>query len=194
MKKHIFPAFMILVFSLSLKAQTPDLTSKKEISIAFTYQRDQAQGEREGNWFMSLPLRYTYFFTKNIGIGAEVILSDSKLQENVASILNGMVEADWPYPLEWQIIPFLNAGYGYSNGSFPFDRLAVKSFNSVNVWVVNIGGGVKVPVADNVLLRMEYRFQNFSGKGTDVSSFGIREAIDVDQNYSFFWAGFSLLY
>lgn len=60
-------------------------------------------------------------------------------------------------------VPFLLVGYGFSN-TFPIFNLPVTR-TDFTIGVANAGAGVKIFIADDVAVRLEYRFQYFSGEG-----------------------------
>ena len=138
------------------------LKGKTELSAAFSFQSVKQKDASEGSWILTLPLQTRYFLTQNIGIGAELIWTDGKGEQNIGYVLNGIVEAAFPTPDG--IIPFLNAGYGISNGSFPIDRLALKNYEDVTLGVLNLGAGIRIPFGEKVFGKTEVRYQKFIGE------------------------------
>ena len=59
-------------------------------------------------------------------------------------------------------VPFILVGYGVAN-SVPLFGLPVVT-PGFTVGVLNLGAGVKVYLLEDVALRIEYRYQNFSGE------------------------------
>jgi hypothetical protein len=168
-----------------LYAQEPvQLKNKVELSAAFTYQSSKDKDDSERDWFFTIPVGLRYFFSQNVGIVGEVLFSDWKGEENTGIIFNFGLEADFPTPNNG-VIPFVWAGYGISNGSFYIDRIAFKNYSDATLGVLNIGGGIKIPIAKIALGKIEVRYQKFSGK-TD-------SGFEISTNYINGFFGFSLL-
>jgi hypothetical protein len=198
------PAFQILGFCVagilliiflnnSVQAQPEKsirLKGKTELSAAFSFQSVKQKEASEGSWILTLPLQTRYFLTQNIGIGAELIFTDGKGEQNTGYILNGIVEAAFPTPDG--IIPFLNAGYGISNGSFPIDRLALKNYEDVTLGVLNLGAGIRIPFGEKVFGKTEVRYQRFTGEYKYDTFFGT-QTIDLGTTYINVLFGLSLL-
>ena len=87
-------------------------------------------------------------------------------------------------------VPFLLVGYGITNALSLFNLpLADYGFS---LGVLNLGGGVKAFVADNVAVWIEYRFQKFNGENSQTSgSFTSQQKVDVQMHT--IQAGFSVL-
>lgn len=193
--------FLILLLPLSLFSQVdyPDSTlggqdqtsfslkGKKEFSVAFSYQSMKEKGDQEASWFYTLPLSYIYYLSENIGLGAELILTDAKdfdpEDENFGIILSAILEANFPLAQK-SAIPFLLAGYGFSNGSMLFDRLAFHRYKDTTLGVLNIGAGIKFRFNESVFSRIEFRYLNFNG------DYNTRE---IDVSYTNILFGFSVL-
>lgn len=171
-------------------AKTLQLKGKTELSAAFSFQSIKEKDATESNWILTLPIQTRYFVTQNIGIGAEVIFTDGKGEQNTGYILNGIVEVAFPTPDG--IIPFLNAGYGISNGSYVIDRLALKAYDDVNLGVLNLGGGIRMPFGEKVFGKTEVRYQKFSGEYKYDTFFGT-QTIDIATTYVNVLFGLSLL-
>ena len=162
---YITCVLLIVGMNNLLQAQSEEsfqLKGKTEFSVAFSFQSVKQKEASEGSWILTLPLQTRYFVMQNIGIGAELIFTDGKGDQNTGYILNGIVEAAFPTP--GGIIPFLNAGYGISNGSFPIDRLAIKDYEDVTLGVLNLGAGIRIPCGEKVFGKTEVRYQKFTGE------------------------------
>jgi len=178
--------FILLSFlSHFLYAQgSVQLKNKVELSAAFTYHSVKEKDDSERSWFLNIPVGLGYFFSQNFGVRAELIYSENKGEENTGLILNFGLEAAYPTSNNG-VIPFVWAGYGISNGSIYIDRIALKSYSEVTLGVLNIGGGIKIPISQAALAKIEARYQKFSG--TTDSDF------KISTNYINGFFGFSLL-
>jgi len=169
---------------------TLQLKGKTELSAAFSFQSMKEKGFSESSWILTLPVQIRYFITQNIGLGAEMIFTDGKGEENSGLILNGIVEVAFPTPDG--VIPFLNAGYGISNGSYLIDRLAIKSYDDATLGVLNLGAGIRIPFGEKVFGKTEVRYQKFTGEYKYDSFFGT-QTIDIGTTYINVLFGLSLL-
>ncbi len=159
--------------------------------MAFSYQSMKEKDDKEAHWIMNLPLHINYFVSENIGVGTELNITDSKGNENTGLIVNLLVEANFPSN-QSKFIPFLLAGYGYSNGSFLFDRLAPKNYEDTGIGILNLGGGVKFLVTEKVFVRTEIRYQNFTGEYKYDSYYG-SSTRKIDITYLNVLLGFSII-
>jgi outer membrane protein W len=190
MKTLLIFAIPILIL-FPLNAQDLALKGKTEISAAFSYQSMKEKDATESNWIMNLPLHFNYFISENIGVGTEINITDGKGDENTGLILNFLIEANFPSN-QSKFIPFLLAGYGYSNGSFLFDRLALKNYKDTGIGILNLGGGSKFQVTEKVFVRTEVRYQTFSGEYKYNSYYGSGKE-DISVTYLNILVGFSIL-
>jgi hypothetical protein len=60
-------------------------------------------------------------------------------------------------------VPFLLLGYGIAN-TIPFFNVPFTKTN-FRIDVLNIGGGIKIFLQEDIAVRLEYRFQKFTGQG-----------------------------
>lgn len=119
-----------------------------------------------------------------------MIFTDGKGEQNTGYVLNGIVEAAFPTPDG--IIPFLDAGYGVSNGSLVLDRLAIKNYENVTLGVLNVGAGIRVPFGEKVFGKTEVRYQKFTGEYKYNTFFGSQTS-DIGTTYINVLFGLSLL-
>lgn len=171
--------------------KTLQLKGKTELSAAFSFQSVTEKGISEGSWILTLPVQMRYFITQNIGLGAEVIFTDGKGEQNSGLILNGIVEVAFPTPDG--VVPFLNAGYGISNGSYALDRLAIKTYDNVTLGVLNLGAGIRVPFGEKVFGKTEVRYQKFTGEYDYDSFLGNTHTEEIGTTYVNIIFGLSLL-
>jgi len=173
------------------QAQSYQLKGKTELAGSFSFQSIDNKTFSGPDWIFNLPVQMRYFITQNIGVGAEVIFTERKGEGNSALILNGMLEFAFPTPNG--IIPFLNAGYGISNGSVIYDRLATKYYDGATPGILNLGGGIRVPFGKKVFGKTEVRYQKFTGEWKYKNPFYGDQTVDIDITYVNFLIGLSLL-
>ncbi len=65
--------------------------------------------------------------------------------------------------------PFILVGYGLSN-TIPVFGLPTLNYG-FSAGVLNIGAGIKIYVTDDIAVRLEYRYQHFTGDG-DTNNYG----------------------
>lgn len=194
LRYYLSGILLIAAMNNSIQAQSEKpirLKGKTELAGAFSFQYMKQKDASEGSWILNLPVQTRYFVTQNIGIGAELIFTDGKGEGSSGLILNGILEVAFPTPNG--VIPFLNAGYGISNGSLIVDRLAIKNYDNVTFGVLNLGGGVRVPFGEKVYGKIELRYQRFTGEYKYDSFFGSSQTFDVSTNYLNALFGLSLL-
>ena len=189
--KYFYLIFIMFITSVS--AQNSYLKGKKEFSLSFSYQSMKAKDDRESSWTMSLPFHFNFFVADNIGVGAEVNFTDFKGTENTGIVLNFLVEANFPLE-QGKSTPFVLAGYGYSNGSFLFDRMAIKNYKDTGIGVLNLGIGLKLHITEEVCARVEGRYQNFTGE-TEYGYIpvGSSNKYEIDVTYLKLFMGFSII-
>ena len=92
-------------------------------------------------------------------------------------VLNGNIS--YNFLTAGKTVPFILAGYGLAN-TVPFFGVPLLRTDFV-VGVLNLGGGVKAFVREDIAVRVEYRYQTFSGEGetTISSSYSYTHKVDV---------------
>ncbi len=88
--------------------------------------------------------------------------------------------------------PFILVGYGIAN-SVPLFNIPMMRYN-FNSGVFNVGLGLKGFVAENVAIRIEYRFQKFSGEGNTQVPYGFSATEKVDVTLQTVQAGLSVFF
>jgi opacity protein-like surface antigen len=88
-------------------------------------------------------------------------------------------------------VPFLLIGYGVAN-TVPFFNVPSTRFD-FRIGVLDLGGGLKVFFKEDVALRIEYRYQRFSGEGetTGYGPYSFTQKVDTRIHTVHF--GFSIL-
>lgn len=70
------------------------------------------------------------------------------------------------------VYPFLRAGYGISNSiQIPVNRDISRMSNSLDIGILNLGGGIKVSLSESVLLRTELNYRKFTYTNDDSNIF-----------------------
>jgi opacity protein-like surface antigen len=86
--------------------------------------------------------------------------------------------------------PFILAGYDITNCS-PGVGVLIVNYDTT-IGVLNLGGGLKILVAKNVAVRVEYRYQKFTTEKS-LSIYGFSSAASVDINNHTMNVGFSVI-
>jgi hypothetical protein len=108
--------------------------------------------------FLLLP-RVGVFLFEGLEIEPEILfLSRSGVTPLYA--LNGNISYNF-LGLE-RSVPFLLAGYGVANSLPYFD--VPYTLTPFTVGVLNLGGGLKLFVRENIAVRLEYRYQRYQGE------------------------------
>lgn len=190
---RFYLASVLLIMGIGnlLDAQSYQLKGKTELAGSFSFQSIDNKTFSGPDWILNLPVQMRHFITQNIGVGAEVIFTERKGEGNSGLVLNGMLEL--AFPTADGIIPFLNAGYGTSNGSFIYDRLATKYYDGATPGVLNLGCGIRVPFGKKVFGKTEVRYQKFTGEWKYQNPFYGDQTVDIDITYVSFLFGLSLL-
>lgn len=158
MKKIIALTFIVVLYTTakSQENQFPDLKRKFELSPAFSFQYIQNM------FIINIPVRLNYFISNKLSIGTEILATFAEDIGDPGVIFNLLMEAD--FPKGDKAFPFITAGYGISNGALPFDRLAIKNYETKKLGVLNLGVGLKIPLSNRILARTDLRYQHFHGK------------------------------
>ena len=126
------------------------------------------------------------FITQNVELEAELAVTAPENSE-AGYVLLGLATYNFISP--GGLMPFISGGYGIAN-SFPvISNQVVTSAGDVTLGVLSLGGGLKVPIGTKAALRVEYRFQNFTGE-QEVGPFFTNE--DLNFQVHTFFTGVSL--
>ena len=154
---------VVTLSTTSLLAQLPE-GKNKELSFSGSYQDYSSASGFSNSGSILLSPRIGIFVLKGLEIEPEALLMVSSGSEPVY-MLNGNVSYNFN-PIR-KSMPFLLIGYGISN-TFPFFNVPVTRVDySVNV--LNVGFGMKSFVSDDIAIRLEFRYQKFSGQGSTVN-------------------------
>jgi len=185
--------FAAMISFADLKSQETSvyqLKGKLELSPAFSFSSIKERGS-EGQWYLTVPVRVTYFVSDNFGLGGEVIFTEQKEDKNTGIVASLLLEGD--LPTSQGTILYLLGGVGLSN-SMVIDRLALRyTEKGPSLVVFSLGGGAKIPLIKNVFGKIEIRYQYFSGKQTYEDFFGETITDKVKTNYVNAVFGISLI-
>ncbi len=171
----------------SLFAQ-PREGRNKELSLSGSYQNYSSGNSSGSSGAFLISPRLGFFVVRGLELEPEALLMVSSGSDAVY-MLNGNIS--YNFISAGKGVPFLLLGYGIAN-TFPFFNVPFTRTDFM-VGVLNIGGGVKVFIRDDIALRIEYRFQRFSGQG-ETTSFGAYSfSQKVDTRIHTVEFGFSIL-
>ncbi len=139
-------------------AQTGD-GKRCEIGLSGSFQSLSVGNSGNSSSAVTLSPRFGWFVTGGLEIEPEVLAFFAHDQEMVY-VVNGNVA--YNFVSLGQIVPFILMGYGQANMVPSFGTPAYKTGSAVDV--LNFGIGVKFFPASVLGIRLEYRYQWYSGK------------------------------
>ncbi len=152
--------FLLLILGVTFVYAQPRQGSNRDLSISGSYQ-NYSSGNSSGNssaFFISP--RFGIYVVEGLEIEPEFSLV-APSSGDPAYMLNGNIA--YNFLSAGRGVPFLLIGYGIANTvpvfNIPFSR------SDFRVDVLNLGVGVKGYVKEDIAIRVEYRYQSFSGKG-----------------------------
>jgi hypothetical protein len=157
MRSLLFAA-MCLYATVSALAQ-PDDSRRVELSLSATFQSMKLDPDQESSDALLLLPRVGVFVVEGLEIEPEILfMSRSRYVPLYA--LNGNISYNF-LKLD-KSVPFVLAGYGVAN-SIPYFH--VPYFETpFTVGVLNLGGGLKAFIRENIAIRVEYRYQRYQGE------------------------------
>ncbi len=159
-------AIMMILVAASLAAQ-PREEKNFELSLSGSYQYFSFGEGSDGSGAFLISPRLGVFIVEGLEFEPEVLLMFASERDPVY-VLNGLLS--YNFLSVGKAVPFLLAGYGVAN-TVPFFNVPLTSYD-FSVGVVNAGAGVKVFLSEDIALRIEYRFQRFTGEGEYTSNYG----------------------
>lgn len=161
--KNLACALLLFVLVFPLQAQFGPGTVETSFSIAL--QSMSGEGSSVTNLLASG--RVGFFVVQGLEIEPEVTLLKPE-EGDLCYVLNGNLAYNFQLP-STNAAPFILAGYGITN-SIPVFDLPILNVD-MTVGVLNLGAGMKVKIVEGAALRVEYRFQKFTGEKTQGSGF-----------------------
>lgn len=108
---------------------------------------------------INLPLRLGYFINKSLEIEPELFLTFVDTYDEIGYLILGNIS--YNFNISKKITPFVLAGGGYGNSEQNFSL--AYDFNS-DIFALNLGAGMKIPVGSAAAVRVEYRFIKYFGE------------------------------
>jgi opacity protein-like surface antigen len=155
--KTIHSILILLVASSSLLAQ-PREGKNKELSLSGSYQSYSSGSSSGGSGALLISPRLGFFVHKGLELEPELLFMAGSGSDPVYMV-NGNIS--YNFISAGKGVPFLLIGYGIAN-TVPFFNVPFTRTDFM-VGVLNVGGGVKAFLQENIAIRFEYRFQEFSG-------------------------------
>ncbi len=173
--KRLLPAIVVVLAAAQAAAQ-PREGKTKELSISGGLQNTSSgSGSGSSTSFLISP-RLGFYVYEGLEIEPEVSLL---LVANGDPAYMANANISYNFLATRKGVPFLLLGYGRAN-TIPYLNVPLgRTDFGVNVF--NAGAGVKIFLQPDVALRLEYRFQKFSGTGatTTYGSFSYTEEVDA---------------
>jgi len=133
-----------------------------EFSIAGSAQAFVGGGDAA--FMVNMPLRVGAFIGQDFEVEAEGIAS---IAEGCSNTLVGYIislNGLYNFPASERVLPFLLFGFGFANNT-PIGNVYVESgCDGLGMSVLNAGFGWKFLFTPKAALRVEYRYQRFSGE------------------------------
>ena len=187
MKTITFLISLTLISMISFGQYKWDKT--KELSITGSYQ-NYSSGNSSGSTsaFLISP-RLGFFVLDGLELEPELLCMLSSGSDPIY-VINGLVS--YNFISDRRSIPFILLGYGIAN-TVPFFNVPMLSTN-FRVNVLNLGFGLKTRLSDDIRLRIEYRYQKYSGSGSVNPYSGYYYTQTTDTRINSIQFGLSYLY
>jgi opacity protein-like surface antigen len=156
----------LVALAVTMVSGQPREGLNKEVSVSGSYQNYSSGSSSGGGAFLA-STRLGFFLGGGFEAEPEIVMMVTSGSEPVY-MLNGNVSYNFISAARG--VPFLLIGYGLAN-TVPFFNVPTMRMD-FRVGVLNIGGGLKVFVKEDIAVRLEYRYQKFSGEH-ETSSYGI---------------------
>jgi len=108
---------------------------------------------------INIPIRLGFFVFKGFEIEPELFLTIPE-HEDLGYLL--LANVSYNFKASNKFIPFILAGGGYGNSEQSF---SVVYDYGVDIFAINLGGGIKYLVSDSAAIRMDYRFTKYLAEG-----------------------------
>ena len=167
MKNSIFCAAAILFCGYTalhsqIKPGALELSMSGNVGSVSRLETFQGRGVELSQGYLSLIVRPGFYVFKGLAVEPEIFYTSYFsiiTGGDAVFLLNGNLAYNFSIP-DSRITPFVLIGYGTGNGIPPFKLF--DSFDESNFRLLNVGAGVKLFVAKQAALRIEYRFQRYS--------------------------------
>ncbi len=155
--------FIIALTATSVLAQ-PREGKSKELSLSGSYQSFSTGSSSGSSSAFLISPRLGFFVLEGLELEPEFLLMLSSGSDPVYMV-NGNVS--YNFLTQGKGVPFLLVGYGLANTVPVFNVPSIRT--DFRVDVLNLGGGMKVFLSEDIALRLEYRYQKFTGQGVIVN-------------------------
>ncbi len=177
---------LVILCATSFVIAQPREGARTELGLSASYQ-NYSSGSSSGKGALLLSPRVGFYVIEGLEIEPELLWMVAEGVEPTY-MLNGNLS--YNFKTEGKAWPFILAGYGTAN-TVPFFN--VPMFRSgFSVGVLNLGAGLKYYVKEDVAIRMEYRYQKFSGEQTE-SYYGFSYTSKIDMKLNTVQFGLSVL-
>jgi len=175
--KNILAVFCIVFASGSLHSQTQQGTWEFSLSgnagsvstssqYSGPYSSSSSESEAEG--YVLLALRPGLYVVDGLALEPEILWTAVEHEKPCFS-LSGNLAYNFAIP-ESRTTPFLLVGYGTGNAIPINNTLLFRSSYKLDISLVNLGAGLKIFLAEQAALRLEYRYQKYTEEGEYRSS------------------------
>jgi opacity protein-like surface antigen len=121
-------------------------------------------GKSEGRGYLGLDFRAGVYVVEGLSIEPEIYFL--AVEKDLPTFnLGGNVAYTFTIP-DSPVRPFAIAGYGIGNGIPQMQRLMGRTSGDLDIPVLRVGGGLKVFLAQQVALKVEYRYERYSYEST----------------------------
>lgn len=172
-------------WELSLSGNFGSVSGSSETSGSF----GTSKSESEAEGYLSLAIRPGFYIIDGLAVEPEILWTALEGVPPIFS-LSGNLAYNFSIP-QSHITPFVLIGYGTGNAIPLFQRLFFKSSEELDISVLNIGAGLKIFVAEQIALRIEYRYQRYSQEET-FGSGSFSSTTKSIQNFHNVFFGFSI--
>ncbi len=155
-------ALIVTLTATSLLAQ-PREGKNKELSISGGYHNYSSESSSGSSSAFLISPRLGFFVVEGLELEPEILFMVGS--GDMVYKVNGNIS--YNFINEGKGIPFVLAGYGLAN-TVPFFNVPLVR-TDFGVSVLNLGGGVKAFLSEDVAIRFEYRYQKFTGEGEEVN-------------------------
>jgi opacity protein-like surface antigen len=162
-----------ILASVPLLAQ-PGEGRTKELSLSGAYQSYSTDESSESKQAFVISPRLGIFVLHACEIEPELVAMLPS-GGDIVYMLNGNVS--YNFIGEGKGVPFVLLGYGIANTVPLFNIPTWKA--DFGVGVLNLGGGVKAFLREDIAIRFEYRYQRFSGEGSSYGPSSYTRKVDT---------------
>lgn len=152
---------VIIVLTATTVHAQPREGKTRELSLSGSYQNYSSGNSSGSSGAFFISPRLGFFVLEGLELEPEILLLLSS-GSVPAYLLNGNIS--YNFISAGKSVPFVLLGYGIAN-TVPLFNVPFLS-TDFGVGVLNAGAGVKIFLKENIALRVEYRYQKFSGEGS----------------------------